>query len=321
MKRTLSFALAGIFACAAFAACTPVSGSSNTSDPSSVAASEEASQATSSTEETSPWLITLDSTIVDVQPLISIEPFLIDYFGTGDPVEDAKIQGLCFYTDTAGRTGVINMEGTILCESSYDVEYCPVCMLVTKEDHRVVEKNGAVSEAGIGHGGFTSPYYCREDGIVYQLGMEGYEPIPEEMLGGGIYQTVTDRISLTGFSPKTEDYVILGEGGTVLAERAEQAFLSRFDGSDHLVFGVCINGMYGFLDPQGETVIPLKYEGADVFSEGCAPVRKNGKWGYIDINDQRITEFLYEKACPVIGGKAYVQDDGLWHVMEIPGAE
>lgn len=321
MKRTLSLALAGMLACAALAACAPVSGGSDSSEPSSAPSSEAASQATSSTEETSPWLVTLDSTIVDVQPLIAVDPYAPGAFG-GEPAEQHIIRTLCLYTDTAGKTGVIDMDGNIFYESSVDLEYCPVCMLATKDDHRKATGDGTLSEEPIGHGGFASSYYCREDCTVYQLDMEGYVPLPEEFLGGGIYEAVAKKDQLEGFSiPATDDFVLLAEGGTLLVERAEKAFLCLLPDEKSPVYGVCVNGMYGFIDLEGQTVIPLKYEGAGAMSEGCVPVRKNGKWGYIDTNDQRITEFLYEEARPVINGKAYVKDDGLWHVIGVPGAE
>ena len=42
------------------------------------------------------------------------------------------------------------------------------------------------------------------------------------------------------------------------------------------------NGKYGFINTQGEIVIPCKYELATDFSEGLAVVKLNGKYGYVD---------------------------------------
>jgi hypothetical protein len=39
---------------------------------------------------------------------------------------------------------------------------------------------------------------------------------------------------------------------------------------------------YGFIDNTGKTVIPLKYDDADNFSEGIARVQLNGETRYID---------------------------------------
>ena len=42
--------------------------------------------------------------------------------------------------------------------------------------------------------------------------------------------------------------------------------------------------MYGFVDQQGEVVIPLKYDEAGEFHKGLVKVELKGKWGYIDKN-------------------------------------
>ena len=39
---------------------------------------------------------------------------------------------------------------------------------------------------------------------------------------------------------------------------------------------------WGFIDPNGELVIPMKFNRVSQFSEGRARVRHNGKWGFID---------------------------------------
>ncbi|MEP7148028.1 MAG: WG repeat-containing protein [Acidobacteriota bacterium] len=41
-------------------------------------------------------------------------------------------------------------------------------------------------------------------------------------------------------------------------------------------------GKCGFIDKSGSIVIPVKYDVANSFSEGLAPVSINGKWGFID---------------------------------------
>lgn len=38
----------------------------------------------------------------------------------------------------------------------------------------------------------------------------------------------------------------------------------------------------GFINDDGETIIPFEYDAGDSFSEGFALVCKNGKWGYVD---------------------------------------
>ena len=45
---------------------------------------------------------------------------------------------------------------------------------------------------------------------------------------------------------------------------------------------VCLNGLWGYIDENGQTVIPFQWEGACNFYHGLALVEKNGKLSYID---------------------------------------
>ena len=59
---------------------------------------------------------------------------------------------------------------------------------------------------------------------------------------------------------------------------------------------VCAQGKYGFIDFEGNEVIPLKYEDAFNFRNGFAPVKLNGKWSYINLEGKEITQFIYDEA-------------------------
>ena len=43
-----------------------------------------------------------------------------------------------------------------------------------------------------------------------------------------------------------------------------------------------LSGKYGFIDKNGEIVIPCQYDQAWAFVDGLARVKMNGRWGYID---------------------------------------
>ena len=42
------------------------------------------------------------------------------------------------------------------------------------------------------------------------------------------------------------------------------------------------NKLWGYVDKEGNTVVPYLYKAASSFSEGLAAVKKNKYWGYID---------------------------------------
>lgn len=51
---------------------------------------------------------------------------------------------------------------------------------------------------------------------------------------------------------------------------------------------------YGFVDSTGKMIIPLIYEGAQVFSEGLAAVLLDGKWGFINEKGEVVIDFQFE---------------------------
>lgn len=57
---------------------------------------------------------------------------------------------------------------------------------------------------------------------------------------------------------------------------------------------VSVDGIYGAVNRNGETVIPLIYHCAMYFSEGLLAVKKNDKWGYVNKNHNIVIPFEYE---------------------------
>ena len=60
---------------------------------------------------------------------------------------------------------------------------------------------------------------------------------------------------------------------------------------------ICVksNDKWGYLNSEGENVIPCIYEYVGPFNNGFAEVMQNQKLGVIDINGNLITEFKYDK--------------------------
>lgn len=70
------------------------------------------------------------------------------------------------------------------------------------------------------------------------------------------------------------------------------------------------SGKWGYIDRNGRQVIDFKYDEAEMFSEGLAPVKMNGKWGYIDRQGGVALPFRYEEAGRFTNGTAYVTIKG-----------
>ena len=58
--------------------------------------------------------------------------------------------------------------------------------------------------------------------------------------------------------------------------------------------GVCRNDKWGFVDKEGNEVIPCKYENVEYFYHGHCFVEKNGKWGIINTDGKEVVPCEYE---------------------------
>lgn len=78
---------------------------------------------------------------------------------------------------------------------------------------------------------------------------------------------------------------------------------------------------HGYIDTQGNVVVPLLYQQLGEFSEGFALAQKNGKYGYVAMDGTVAVDFLYEEASSFVGGKAVVRLYGETTVIERPNWE
>ena len=80
-------------------------------------------------------------------------------------------------------------------------------------------------------------------------------------------------------------------------ENGKQILLNTFDNVEHGeedgTFAVQKDGLWGFIDTNGDEIIAPQYEKYKSFSNGIAIVRKNRKWGYINKLGQNITPLKY----------------------------
>ena len=67
------------------------------------------------------------------------------------------------------------------------------------------------------------------------------------------------------------------------------------------------NDKYGYIDKQGNEVIPCKYDYAGGFRDGITTVKKNGKYGYIDKQGNEVVACKYDYAGGFSDGMAVVK--------------
>ena len=104
------------------------------------------------------------------------------------------------------------------------------------------------------------------------------------------------------------------EGNTVIP--CEWEYLTYF--SDGMA--LCgQNGLYGFIRRDGEPVVPCWYEDADIFHEGRAMVSRDGKYGFIDTTGVEVIPVTWDLAGSFSEGLAPVMKDGQISYIDTDG--
>ena len=78
-------------------------------------------------------------------------------------------------------------------------------------------------------------------------------------------------------------------------------------------------GKWGFINSNGEEIIPLKFDLAFPFSEGYALVQKKGKYGYINHKGELKIPYRFEYSTTFNNGRAGVYIDSLWGIIDKKG--
>lgn len=115
------------------------------------------------------------------------------------------------------------------------------------------------------------------------------------------------------------DRILAFEGGLWGASKDKKFGYINSDGEEVIpfeydsVYGfhdglaeVEIFGKYGYIDTTGRVVIPVEYESLGLFSEGLAAARSNGKYGFIDKSGNELIPFKYDSCGKFSGGLAPV---------------
>ena len=88
-------------------------------------------------------------------------------------------------------------------------------------------------------------------------------------------------------------------------------YYGKYDWRDDFIFNglikVKLDGKYGFINKDGEEIIPCKYEDADNFPDGLVKVKSAEGWGFVNENGEEIIPCKYEDACAFSDGLARVQ--------------
>ena len=99
----------------------------------------------------------------------------------------------------------------------------------------------------------------------------------------------------------------------------------KYDWRDDFIFNglikVRLDGKYGFINKDGEEIIPCKYEDADNFPDGLVKVKSAEGWGFVNEKGEEIISCKYEDADAFSDGLARVQSKEGWGFVNEDGEE
>ncbi|MCL2324961.1 MAG: WG repeat-containing protein [Proteobacteria bacterium] len=144
---------------------------------------------------------------------------------------------------------------------------------------------------------------------------------PEYIKEGGPFALVKhpsrcDTEDLESYSTSCELYSIHS------ANRLNQVDLMACKGMSHGLFPVKTadsGGLWGYMNPLGELVIPARYEYADFFADKIALVKADGLFGYINEHGQEIVSPKFQNADRFVNGRARVRSDDLYGYIDKQG--
>lgn len=82
---------------------------------------------------------------------------------------------------------------------------------------------------------------------------------------------------------------------------------------------VMIDNQYGFINKDGEVVIDISYYDTQTFSEGLVAMEKNGSWGFMDTEGNIVIGFEYDGVSSFYNGISYVNKNGKAGIIDTEG--
>ena len=129
--------------------------------------------------------------------------------------------------------------------------------------------------------------------------------------------------SIWGFSEGFAAVELDGKWGFV-NKQGEEVVPCKYDDVEEFSEGfaqVELNGKSGFVNEQGEEVVPCKYDDVEEFSEGFASVKLNGKWSFVNKQGEEVVPCKYDYVAGFSEGFASVELNGKWGLVNKQGEE
>ncbi|MBW3517904.1 WG repeat-containing protein [Flavobacterium sp. NKUCC04_CG] len=205
-----------------------------------------------------------------------------------------------FYITKDGFTGVVKKNGRQIIEEK------PLWI------EPISKKLFAVKVKGKNHESYAAaPYYLMDKDLnkVGDFSFNFFRFLTPKVI---LFSSGTRKLGLMGtegtillpaeydqifYDERSKVYIVKTAKFGMLNENLNIILPTEYDeikpSKDNKLFLIGKDKKYGFVNARGKMVIDIKYEAADVFSEGLAPVLKDGKWGFINEKDEVMIPFQF----------------------------
>lgn len=165
-----------------------------------------------------------------------------------------------------------------------------------------------------------SRLYNRDGDFPYYLAYNNKKPA---ILDKNFKQVIQfgnyDKIDLL----RANYFKVKKNGKFSFVDTSGKCFNQWFDDAkffNHGLGSVKLNNKWGFINTNGEVVIPFKFDGAWGFNDiGLAGVRTNKKWGFIDTKGDFIIEPIYSKISFFYNGFCAIKVKRKWGYIDSQG--
>lgn len=235
----------------------------------------------------------------------------------------------CFKIKQNGKYGIIDYNGKIVIKPKYD----SIVAIRNSSDFVATSKDsdGETVQTYINYNDFSVESSYRKYNTLryeYLWNATDNSAVFVQNDNGEIYKDDLKAAlpeSVRGVKDVDGEYV--GDGTYGLYINGKNIMGMIYSGAGCFSNGMAAfksNGVWGYIDSNGKTVLPFGYDAVKGYSafggedtpyesyDGYVTVTKDGKFGVFTNEGKAVTDMSYEGATPVVGGRAYILKDGKW---------
>ncbi|HAX83090.1 MAG TPA: hypothetical protein DCY15_00890 [Ruminococcaceae bacterium] len=240
----------------------------------------------------------------------------------------------CFKIKQNGKYGIIDYNGKVVVKPKYD----SIAAIRNSEDFIALSKNsdGETVQTYINYKDFsTEAAYNKYNTLKYEYLWNSTDnsAVFVQNDNGEIYKDeLKASLPESVKSVKDADGKYVPDGKYGLYVNGKNVMGMIYSGAGCFSNGMAAfksNGIWGYIDSNGKTVLPFGYDAVKGYSafggedtpyesyDGYVTVTKGGKFGVYTNEGSPVTKMAYDGATPVVGGRAYVLQEGKWGLISL----